>query len=326
MMQLTALCLLACELLVFQAAPQADAHVLKEKFALQGPSQPIHSLAFDSKGTLLASGDNNGELWLWDVKTGKDIATIKGHDGRSIMFVGFVQKDDLVVSAGFDGTIRFWDVKTGRQEYVINGFDGIAATISADGKFLAFPNKNKSITIWNVETAKEAFVIAHYDAAPRSILFANNAKTLILGDIDGEVRIWDLATGKLTGSFRRSFSVDCLAFLNNEEVLVAGSSGSVQIWDYRRNKKVTEYNSGGLSLAVAKKRHLLISGGPHGIIKIWDSSTGKDLDTLWAHEIRVTALALSPDGVTLASGAGQIPTRSPANKRAVVKLWEIVPK
>lgn len=50
----------------------------------------------------------------------------------------------------------------------------------------------------------------------------------------------------------------------------------------------------------------LASGSKDNTIKIWDTTEGKVLRTLYAHSSNVNALAVSPDGKLLASGSGDI--------------------
>jgi len=57
---------------------------------------------------------------------------------------------------------------------------------------------------------------------------------------------------------------------------------------------------------------LLASGSDDGSVKIWDTTTGKEVKTLDGHEKVVGALAFSPDGTLLASGGSE-----------GVKIWDV---
>src|SRR5687768_7618163 len=78
----------------------------------------------------------------------------------------------------------------------------------------------------------------------------------------------------------------------------------------------------------------LASGANDDTIKIWDTSTGYVLRTLYGHSSNVNALAVSPDGKLLASGSGDmISTREiPTFKQGgivggardnTVRIWEV---
>ncbi len=55
----------------------------------------------------LIEGDHPGELTLWDVETGQETLTLKGHT-RPIICIAVSRNGEQIASSGFDGTIRFW--------------------------------------------------------------------------------------------------------------------------------------------------------------------------------------------------------------------------
>ncbi len=73
------------------------------------------SLAFSSKGDLLASGGEDHEIKLWDLRNLADtkqetpLATLHGHTG-AVRSLSFVVGKRLLVSASEDGTARIWDL------------------------------------------------------------------------------------------------------------------------------------------------------------------------------------------------------------------------
>ena len=49
-------------------------------FVLEGHAEDVKSVAFSADGQILASASTDGVLKLWDPKTGKERATLKGHE------------------------------------------------------------------------------------------------------------------------------------------------------------------------------------------------------------------------------------------------------
>ena len=80
------------------------------KNALKGHTEIVHTLAYSPDGNILASGDIENTIRLWNPHTGKNIKTFK-EDTMSFYTIGFSSDGNTIVSAGTDGPVQFWDVK-----------------------------------------------------------------------------------------------------------------------------------------------------------------------------------------------------------------------
>ena len=96
----------------------------------EDPEILLSTVAWSPDGKFLASGYTaklNGRqrypeegrvAKIWDVKTGKRLHVLKGHDG-AISFVGFLPDSTRVVTAG-GSTVKMWDVREGKQLWSAN--------------------------------------------------------------------------------------------------------------------------------------------------------------------------------------------------------------
>jgi WD40 repeat protein len=71
--------------------------------------EPVMSVVFSPNGKLLASGSWDKTIKLWEVKTGKERATLKGHTER-VYSVMFSPDGKLLASSSWDKTIKLWDI------------------------------------------------------------------------------------------------------------------------------------------------------------------------------------------------------------------------
>jgi WD40 repeat protein len=68
-----------------------------------------HSVTFAPSGRLLATADHDGTVKLWDVATGRQLASLEGHaDGLS--GVAFSPDGRTLAAIGHDDDVRLWDV------------------------------------------------------------------------------------------------------------------------------------------------------------------------------------------------------------------------
>jgi WD40 repeat protein len=65
-------------------------------------------LSFSPNGKRVASGGRDGTVKVWDVATGQETLTLKGHTVR-VSGLAFSPDGHRLISAAWDGTVRIWD-------------------------------------------------------------------------------------------------------------------------------------------------------------------------------------------------------------------------
>ena len=63
-------------------------------------------------GRPLASGSSDKNIKLWDVASGKNTATLKGHTDAGVFSVAFSPDGKRIVSGSWDNTVKVWDVSS----------------------------------------------------------------------------------------------------------------------------------------------------------------------------------------------------------------------
>src|SRR5436305_1446927 len=82
--------------------------------------EPVWCVAYSPDGKTLVSASDDMTIKLWDVQTGKEQSTLKGHTDR-VMWVAYSPDGKTLASASGDNTIKLWDVATGKEQATLKG-------------------------------------------------------------------------------------------------------------------------------------------------------------------------------------------------------------
>jgi WD40 repeat protein len=146
-----------------------------------------------------------------------------------------------------------------------------------------------------------------------------------IAEMDGRVRIWDVVERRRVGELVVSGSCRTVAFsADGARLLTASGDTEFSIWSVAQGAKlasvaVPELKGGRAPfrgcLAVAQDLSLAVQAIGGGRIRVLDLASGQERWTAQAAEEDVTALAFSPDGKKVASGAGYV--------ESSVRLWDV---
>ena len=111
----------------------------------------LFGLAYAPSGTILATGNKDGVVKLYDLKADDgEPRSLFGHKGE-VRFVTFSPDGKTLASGGEDRTVRLWQVATGRELLVFKDLPAKVNSLafSPDGRHLAAAIHDGSIRLWH---------------------------------------------------------------------------------------------------------------------------------------------------------------------------------
>ena len=110
------------------------------------------SIDISSDGQMIAVGDSNSRVYLWNITTTQLLATFEGHTGW-VWSVAFSPDGNTLASSGSDSSVRLWDVHQGQCLQVLTEHTGCVWSVafSPDGQRLASGSDDQTVRLWNLQ-------------------------------------------------------------------------------------------------------------------------------------------------------------------------------
>lgn len=260
-----------------------------------GISDSATSVAWSLKGPLFALGTNIGEVQIWDVNKMKRNRVLHGHTNR----VGAISWNSSILSTGSrDKTILHRDLRSNTpffSKLVGHRQEICGLKWSPDEQQLCSGGNDNKLLVWNTHSSDPILKYNDHVAAVKAMAWSPHQHGLLVsggGTADRTIRFRNTLLGTT---------------INTVDV------GS-QVCNLMFSKTLNEIVS--------------THGYSHNEINIWKYPKMEKISTLTGHSYRVLYLAMSPDGSTIVTGAGDetlrfwniFPSRNDTSKKTISTL------
>ena len=146
---------------------------------------------------MLAAGDTNGSVYLWNAATGRLTATFHNPNSHGLYDVAFSPNQSLIAvsdsTSDSAGVVYLWNTATGKLAATLkHGALLQGVTFSPDGRTLAAADVAGSVNVWNVTTGK--VITALTDPLGQSLIdvaFSPDGGTIAATGDKGSTPIWN---------------------------------------------------------------------------------------------------------------------------------------
>jgi WD40 repeat protein len=161
----------------------------------------VYAVVYSPDMTVFATGgrygpnfDSESKIKIWDLKTGKLVATLKGHTD-SVWCLAWTPDGKTLVSGSYDCSIRTWNTSNWKQIAVFDGHTSLVynIAISPNGRILASASYDNTARLWNLDNNQPINSPLNHTRRVTVVSFSADGKLLATGCDDFNAYTWDVS-------------------------------------------------------------------------------------------------------------------------------------
>lgn len=244
---------------------------------LTGHHDKVYGVRFLSNDRLVSTSEN-GELRIWDVKSGITLRVLQGHTASCI---AVAHHEKLLFSAGNDGTVRIWETDLPFQ-YLHHLSEELAATaFSPDNQTVAIGTAEGKVQLYTVPGAELLVETTAHSEGIQRLAFSANGQYLASASLDHTAKVWKVKQNQLHEhvTIQHEAGVNNIIFTpDNKQVITAVYGGEVGITTLhtgltQRQKIATDQDINTVALDRTGQTLLIVADKK---LQLWDFSKFSD--------------------------------------------------
>ncbi|KAK4079236.1 hypothetical protein Trihar35433_341 [Trichoderma harzianum] len=271
--------------------------------------QQARSLAFSPDGSYLASGCEDGTIWLWHAVTGAKQRILEGH-GKSITSISFSPTEELIASGSEDGTIRLWNSTTGATRGTLTfgkntrinevAFSPAGASLASLSRSSTGVVENYTVCMWDIAShAKQwTFVCGHMNS---HISFLSDGAHIAYSNYS-VTGLLDSKTGKSVCILAGRGGEICSSRLSSSSQMVGLRRGiRIELFDVLPSvRRRWQYKAEYAHRITFSPDDRILAASFHSAIELLDTTSGHKTHTICCDRY-LGRFAFSADGTFIAS-------------------------
>lgn len=273
----------------------------------------VFAYAFSPDGSRLA-GLNNEQLISWSLVTGEIIFNTARADATQVYYS--VDKTEIY-TVHPEGQIIIHDADSGRVKDTLTAkerYNGESAYDPNSG-WLALGGLDGQIKVWDAAARQSMVTIEAHKLQITALAFSSDGERLASGSDDQVVKVWDWRNRQAMAEMPASSLT--MTFAPDGSQLAIGETAQITLWNLENSTLAFTLNTGPRAsadvLVYSPDSQFLVNGGSIPTLTVWDTQTGKLVNTLPGAGGDTNTVTFSPDGSLLVT----------AVLGGTVSLWDV---
>ncbi|KMS97252.1 hypothetical protein BVRB_7g177000 isoform A [Beta vulgaris subsp. vulgaris] len=279
------------------------------------------SILFEYNSSKLVTGGQDHSIKMWDTSTGSLNRTLYGCLG-SVLDLTITHDNKTIIAASSSNNLYVWDVNSGRIRHTLTGHTDKVCAVDVSkvsNRQVVSAAYDRTIKAWDLQRGYCTNTII-FPSNCNAICFGMDGRTICSGHVDGNLRLWDIQTGKLLSEVAaHSLAVTSISLSRNgNTILTSGRDNVHNLFDMRTLEVYGTLRASGNRVAsnwsrscISADDSYVAAGSADGSVHIWSIQKGDIVSTLKEHGSPVLCCAWSGLGKPLAT----------SDKNGVICTW-----
>ncbi|MCX6926250.1 MAG: WD40 repeat domain-containing protein, partial [Verrucomicrobia bacterium] len=218
-----------------------ETETLRERMRYEGPPQQVSSAVFAPGEQFLAACWPDGTSKVWEVSSGKLIATVNSPEGNFGTLTFSMEHQLLAFANNRPWQVEVWDLKTPKRLLSLPGHKMFVQgmELSPDGRSLATCGPDARVKVWNIPTGTLRKSLRGNLTSFTALAISPDGQRLFAGGGNGLIRVWGMETLQEVATLGQSGDyVNALRFLPDGNTLVSVSKSSLHLWRAPRLEEI----------------------------------------------------------------------------------------
>ncbi|CAO2824728.1 unnamed protein product [Amaranthus hypochondriacus] len=279
------------------------------------------SILFEYNSSKLITGGQDHSIKMWDTSTGTLSRTLHGCLG-SILDLTITHDNETIIAASSSNNLYVWDVNSDRIRHTLTGHTDKVCAVDVSkisNRHAVSAAYDRSIKFWDLQRGYCTNTFK-FSSNCNAICFSMDGRTICSGHVDGNLRLWDIQSGKhLCEVAAHSLAVTSISLSRNgNTILTSGRDNVHNLFDMRTLEVFGSLRASENRVApnlsrscISADDSYIAAGSADGSVHIWSIQKGNIISTLKEHGSSVLCSAWSGLGKPLAT----------SDKNGVICTW-----
>jgi WD40 repeat protein/HAMP domain-containing protein len=245
--------------------------------------EELHIWDMSADGRLVAVGDYDGLLTVWDIVADKVVAEFAAVADDLYPFdITFSPDGRYLAVAGEDEAASVWEIASGAEvSAVFHDGWSFRVEFSPDGRYVASASQDRTAIIWEAATGEIVAQLEHDDWV-NSVAFSPDGRFLISSSDDRTAVVWDAATGAAVYTLPHPIPAREAFYSPDGQLIATWDNETVRLWAaadgaLRHEWEIRQYGNTQNTLTFSADGRLLAAASGMGSAFLLDAISGAEI-------------------------------------------------